>query len=101
RCFLKSINHRTSTSTITFTIFVHLSRMNLQENVPLAPLTTLQVGGSARFFTRAASVEDVEEAAAFASDKELPLFVLGGGSNVLISDRGWQGLVLQVGIVGI
>jgi UDP-N-acetylmuramate dehydrogenase len=72
-----------------------------QENVPLAPLTTLGVGGSARFFVRAESAGDVEAAAAFARGRKLPLFVLGGGSNLLVSDRGWHGLVLQVGILGI
>ena len=74
---------------------------NIQENIALAPLTTLGVGGSARFFVRAESVGDVEEAVAFARDRKLPLFVLGGGSNLLVSDRGWDGVVLQVGISGI
>ena len=75
--------------------------MHIQENVPLAPLTTLQVGGTARFFVRAASIEQVEAAIAFARQKELKVFVLGGGSNVLVSDEGWPGLVLQIGIRGI
>jgi UDP-N-acetylmuramate dehydrogenase len=73
----------------------------IQENIALAPLTTLGVGGSARFFVRAESVGDVEEAVAFARGRGLALFVLGGGSNLLVSDRGWDGLVLQVGILGI
>jgi UDP-N-acetylmuramate dehydrogenase len=73
----------------------------VQENVALAPLTTLGVGGSARFFVRAVSVGEVEEAVAFARAQRLPLFVLGGGSNLLVSDRGWDGLVLQVGFLGI
>jgi len=75
--------------------------MKLQENIGLAPLTTLRIGGEARFFVRAEEVEDVAAAVAFADDKNLPLFVLGGGSNVLISDNGWPGLVLQIGISGI
>jgi UDP-N-acetylmuramate dehydrogenase len=75
--------------------------MKLQENIALAPLTTLRIGGEARFFVRAEEVEDVEAAVAFADDKNLPLFVLGGGSNVLISDKGWSGLALQIGISGI
>jgi UDP-N-acetylmuramate dehydrogenase len=75
--------------------------MNVQENIPLAPLTTLAVGGTARFFVRAESIEEVKSAVNFATNKKLPLFVLGGGSNVLISDRGWPGLALQVGILGI
>jgi UDP-N-acetylmuramate dehydrogenase len=75
--------------------------MEIRENVPLAPLTTLGVGGPARFFVRAESASDVEEAVAFARKKGLALFALGGGSNVLICDQGWHGLVLQIGIPGI
>lgn len=75
--------------------------LELRENVPLAPVTTLGVGGSARFFVRAASVREVEDAVAFARRTGLALFVLGGGSNLVISDRGWDGLVLQMGIAGI
>ncbi len=75
--------------------------MNIRENVPLAPLTTLGVGGHARFFVRAENSEDLQAAIRFAETRELPLFVLGGGSNVVISDRGWPGLVLQIGISGI
>lgn len=75
--------------------------MELQENVSLAPLTTLGVGGDARFFVRAQAIQDVEEAVAFARSHNLRLFVLGGGSNVVISECGWDGLVLQVGISGI
>jgi UDP-N-acetylmuramate dehydrogenase len=73
----------------------------VQENVALAPLTTLGVGGSARFFLRAESVGDVEAAVAFARERRLPLFVLGGGSNLLVSDQGWAGLVLRIGMLGI
>jgi UDP-N-acetylmuramate dehydrogenase len=75
--------------------------MEIQENIPLAPLTTLRVGGKARYFVRADTIEDVQAAVAFANSKQLPLFVLGGGSNVLVSDNGWPGLVLQIGIPGI
>jgi UDP-N-acetylmuramate dehydrogenase len=75
--------------------------MDVKENVPLAPLTTLGVGGNARFFVGAESIHDVESAVAFSREKGLALFVLGGGSNVVISDRGWDGLVLQIGIPGI
>jgi UDP-N-acetylmuramate dehydrogenase len=73
----------------------------LQENVPLAPLTTLKIGGSARFFVKAENETDVAEAIAFAERESLDLFVLGGGSNVLISDNGFDGLVLQVAPRGI
>lgn len=74
--------------------------MLIQENIPLAPLTTLGVGGPARFFVEAESFADVSAAVDFASSKNLALFVLGGGSNLVISDTGWPGLVLKVGITG-
>jgi len=73
----------------------------LQENVALAPLTTFRIGGPARFFVEAATAGEVQEAAAFAHAQDLPLFVLGGGSNLLVSDSGWPGLVLKVATAGI
>ena len=75
--------------------------MQVLENAPLAPLTTLKLGGPARYFTEATNIAQVSEAVAFARSKDLPLFVLGGGSNLVISDAGWPGLVLKVGIPGI
>jgi UDP-N-acetylmuramate dehydrogenase len=75
--------------------------MLLQENVPLAPLTTFRLGGPARFFVEAQSASDVQQAATFAQSRNLPLFVLGGGSNLLVADGGWPGLVLKVAILGI
>lgn len=68
--------------------------MIVQENVPLAPRTTLGVGGTARFFIEAMSLTDVTEALAFARARTLPIFVLGGGSNIVIADSGFDGLVL-------
>jgi UDP-N-acetylmuramate dehydrogenase len=75
--------------------------MVITENVPLAPLTTLKVGGPARYFLEAMSVAEVSEAVEFSRSRNLPLFVLGGGSNLVISDAGWPGLVLKIGITGI
>lgn len=75
--------------------------MHLEENVPLAPLTTFRLGGPARFFVEAKSVSEVQEAVAWARSKDLPLFVLGGGSNLVVSDSGWPGLVLRIAIPGI
>ena len=75
--------------------------MLLQENVPLAPLTTFRIGGPARFFVEADSPATIQEAVNFANSRQLPLFVLGGGSNLLVADAGWPGLVLKVGVTGI
>ncbi len=77
------------------------SSLQIQENVPLAPMTTFKVGGPARFFVEAQSVAEVEEAVAFSRSGKLPLFVLGGGSNLVVSDAGWPGLVLKVAVHGI
>jgi UDP-N-acetylmuramate dehydrogenase len=75
--------------------------MTIEENIPLAPLTTLQVGGAARYFAEAKREDEVREAAQFAKARGLPLFVLGGGSNLLVADSGWPGLVLKIAIGGI
>src|SRR6204780_233673 len=75
--------------------------MLLQENIPLAPLTTFRIGGPARFFVEAKSAVEGQEAVAFAGSKRLPLFVLGGGSNLVVADAGWPGLVLRIAISGI
>ena len=75
--------------------------MVIQENIPLASLTTFRIGGPARFFVEAASTSEVQQAVTFARENELPLFVLGGGSNLVVADSGWPGLVLKVAISGI
>jgi len=74
---------------------------SLQKNVPLAPLTTLKIGGAARFFVAARSESEVVGAIEFARENSLEIFILGGGSNVLISDAGFDGLVLQVALKGV
>lgn len=75
--------------------------MKVQENIPLAPLTTLQVGGAARYFAELKREDDLSEALDFAKTRSLPLFVLGGGSNLVIADSGWPGLVLKIAIGGV
>jgi UDP-N-acetylmuramate dehydrogenase len=75
--------------------------LTTQENIPLAPLTTFQVGGPARYFVEAHSEHEVSEAVAYALARKLPLFVLGGGSNLVVSDDGWPGLVLKVSLPGV
>jgi UDP-N-acetylmuramate dehydrogenase len=75
--------------------------MILREQVPLAPLTTLGVGGPARYFAEAFTESDVREAVQHAKSLHVPLFVLGGGSNLLVADRGFDGLVLKIALRGI
>lgn len=74
--------------------------MNIQEHVPLAPLTTLKVGGNARYFVSVHTVAELTEAVKFAKEKSLPFYVLGGGSNVLFSDEGYLGLVIHIALLG-
>lgn len=73
----------------------------MQENIPLAPLTTLKIGGLTRYFVAAKDGGEVREAVAWARERDLPVFILGGGSNVLIADAGWPGLVLKIAISGV
>jgi UDP-N-acetylmuramate dehydrogenase len=73
----------------------------IKENIELAPLTTFKVGGAARLFVRADSENEVVEACLWADENSIPLFILGGGSNILVSDKGFDGLVLQINLRGI
>ena len=75
--------------------------MQVLQQVPLAPLTTFNVGGPARYFVEAHDEEDVRAAVAEAQTRGWPLFVLGGGSNLVVSDAGWPGLVLKIALTGI
>jgi len=75
--------------------------VRIQYQVPLAPLTTFKVGGPAHHFAEAVTESDVQQALDYVAEHRLPLFVLGGGSNLVIADEGWTGLVLKVSIPGI
>lgn len=68
--------------------------------VALAAFGTLGVGGPARWFARAERPDDVADARRWCEEQGLPWFVLGGGSNIVIADRGFNGLVLQIAIEG-
>ncbi len=70
--------------------------ITLRENVPLAPFTTFGIGGPARFFTVARTEEDRVTVMDESRKRNLPIFFLGGGSNVLFSDKGWEGIVARI-----
>jgi UDP-N-acetylmuramate dehydrogenase len=78
-----------------------LDAVKIREHVALASFTTLRVGGPARYFVEALSDADVREAVDFAPSRALPLFILGGGSNLVVADDGFAGVVLRVAIGGI
>lgn len=70
--------------------------IEIQENIPLAQYTTFKVGGLAKFFVVAKNENEIIEALKYAQEKSLEVFVLGGGSNVVISDNGFNGLVVKL-----
>jgi UDP-N-acetylmuramate dehydrogenase len=75
--------------------------VRIVEDVSLGQFTTFGVGGPARYFTVARTEEDVVTAASWAKERGLPMFVLGGGSNLLVRDEGFAGLVVGMGIEGV
>ncbi|MDP3784887.1 MAG: UDP-N-acetylmuramate dehydrogenase [bacterium] len=70
--------------------------MEIKENVSLKPFTVFQVGGPARFFIDAGSKEEIIRALEWTRDKKVPYFILGLGSNILVSDKGFPGLVIKI-----
>lgn len=83
------------------TELIYLNWMLLQEHVSLAPLTTLGVGGAARWFVEVRTEDDLQEAVNFARQERTPLFVLGGGSNLVVADEGFPGLVAHIALRGL
>lgn len=75
--------------------------MHIEESVLLAPYTTFQIGGRARYFARVRDQQELQGSLAFAGQHALAVAVLGGGSNVLIADDGFDGLVIKLEIKGI
>ncbi len=73
-----------------------MSEILIQQNIPLAPFTTFRIGGPARFFCAVKNEAELLEALDFAKEKDLKIFTLSGGSNVLVSDDGFDGLVIKI-----
>ena len=85
-------------TTTPFVRLVHerFGEARLGRNVPLAPLTTFKVGGPADWFIDIGGAEELRDALLLAASGSVPVFVLGGGSNVLVSDAGVRGLVVRL-----
>jgi UDP-N-acetylmuramate dehydrogenase len=67
----------------------------LKENISLKHYTTFKIGGPAKFFYVAKTKKDLVKAAKLAKELNIPFFVLGGGSKILVSDKGFDGLVIK------
>lgn len=73
----------------------------IQKNVSLAAMTTFGIGGPARFFQEADAIDELIKAFEFADSSDIDVFILGGGSNLLVADHGIEALVLKVAIFGL
>src|SRR3989344_8686308 len=70
--------------------------LKIQENVLLAPLTTFEIGGVAKYFTEVGTKEETQEAIQWARERSVPFVILAGGSSVLIPDEGLNALVIRL-----
>jgi UDP-N-acetylmuramate dehydrogenase len=73
----------------------------IEHDVPLAPLTTIELGGAARYFVRAEDDATVIDALRWARERGVVAAILGGGSNLIVSDQGWSGLVIAMAQRGV
>ncbi|MFA5871363.1 MAG: UDP-N-acetylmuramate dehydrogenase [Parcubacteria group bacterium] len=70
--------------------------VEVKQNISLAQYTTIKIGGPAKFFIEAEREDEIIEAVKYAKEKSLPVFILGGGSNILVSDQGYDGLIIKI-----
>ena len=74
--------------------------LTILENIVLSSYTTMRTGGPARFFVAVKTIDELKEAFAYAASQKNSTFVLGGGSNILIADHGFNGLVIKIELTG-
>lgn len=75
--------------------------MKIQENTPIKSLTTMRLGGPARYYIEVENPSEVAKAYAFAAEKSLPVWAMGGGANTLANDTGFNGVIIANRIKGI
>ena len=80
---------------------IEFKNLTIEENINLGKMTTMQLGGKARFFAKVNSADDIQAAIQFAKENSLLIFVLGGGSNTIVRDEGFEGLVLKNEFLGV
>ncbi len=74
--------------------------LTVQEKVRLSNWVSFKTGGEARYFIEVTTVKALQEAVAFSREKQLPFYVLGGGTNLLVSDAGYEGVIIKMNILG-
>ena len=74
--------------------------MDIRTNIPLKNLTTMKLGGPAQYFSDIHTVQELHDLLVDAQTKHIPVFILGGGSNVIAHDEGYKGLVLRIRLAG-
>ena len=78
-----------------------MTTFELKQNVDLAELTTMKIGGKAKYFTEIISSDQLEEVLSWAQDNNVPFYLLGGGSNTIFDDGVFDGLIIAINIKGI
>ncbi|MFH0969570.1 MAG: UDP-N-acetylmuramate dehydrogenase [Patescibacteria group bacterium] len=71
-------------------------QLDIQENIKLANYSTFKIGGPAEYFAEVRNEEELLEALNYAKEKNLKFFILGGGSNVLFDDKGFNGIIIKI-----
>ena len=77
-----------------------MSELVIKENIALAPLTSFKVGGLAKYFVQVTTLDELLDALEVAKKNAWPAFVLAGGSNLIVSDSGFDGLVIALAMTG-
>jgi len=70
--------------------------LNIQKNIELSPYTSFKIGGKAKYFVEVGNKDELKEALQYALENKLNFFILGGGSNLLINDKGFDGLIIKI-----
>lgn len=95
------VNSSTDIANLPLSTLIRVLGPNLEFARELAPLTSYRTGGRARYFVSAESAHELAHAISGARQLSLPFFVIGGGSNLLVSDDGYDGLIIKVDVRGI
>ena len=78
-------------------IRAHVQEEDILENEPMSKHTTFRIGGEAACFIKISNIEQLRKLIPYFNQVEIPYFILGNGSNLLVSDKGYEGVILQLG----